>query len=89
MWHVYILRCADGTLYSGITIDLNRRVDEHNNWQKGAKYTRVRRPVCLVYSAQFTSRALAAKEECRIKKIPRADKLALITKSAMVKKFKK
>ena len=48
MYFVYILECADGTLYTGITTDLERRLDEHNNSSKGAKYTRARRPVVLV-----------------------------------------
>ena len=51
-WSVYIVRCADDSLYTGITIDLERRLHEHNNAKNGAKYTRPRRPVTLVYQAE-------------------------------------
>jgi putative endonuclease len=78
MYHLYILECADKTLYTGITTDLERRVDEHNDSKKGAKYTRVRRPVRLVYSAKFKDRSSASKEEYRIKKMTRAQKMKLI-----------
>jgi putative endonuclease len=80
MWQVYILQCADGTLYTGITTDLPRRVGEHNGSGTGAKYTSGRRPVKLVYSKRFKGRSLAAKEESRIKKLPRQKKLELIKK---------
>ena len=50
MYYLYILKCSDGTLYTGITVDLKRRVGEHNTSKLGAKYTRSRRPVKLVYS---------------------------------------
>ncbi|EKD66244.1 MAG: hypothetical protein ACD_49C00057G0004 [uncultured bacterium (gcode 4)] len=78
MYHLYILKCADGTLYTGITVDLERRVGEHNNSKLGAKYTSARRPVELVYSASFDNRSDASKEECRIKKLTRENKLALL-----------
>jgi putative endonuclease len=80
MWQVYIVKCADKTFYTGITTDLKRRVDEHNNSLLGAKYTRGRRPVKLVYSKKFKNKSLAAKEENKIKKLSRIDKLALINK---------
>lgn len=76
-WHVYLLRCADGTLYAGSTTDIARRLEEHNQSPLGAKYTRARRPVKLIYSANFPTRSAAAKEECRIKALTRAGKLAL------------
>ncbi len=76
-WHVYLLRCADGTLYTGVTTDIARRLEEHNQSPLGAKYTRARRPVKLVYSANFPTRSEASKEECRIKGLSRAGKLAL------------
>jgi putative endonuclease len=82
MYQLYILRCADGTLYTGITVDLARRVAEHNSSAVGAKYTRTRRPVRLVYSRPFRNRSLAAREEARVKKLTRAEKLALIRGAA-------
>lgn len=80
MWFVYILKCIDGTLYAGITTDLKRRVEEHNSSDLGARYTSGRRPVTLVYAADFANRSLASKEEMRIKKMPRVEKLSLIYK---------
>ena len=76
-WFVYILECSDKSLYTGITKDLDRRVKEHNTSSKGAKYTKSRRPVKLKYVRPFTDRSTAAKEEARIKKLSRADKLKL------------
>ncbi len=74
-WYVYILQCADNSLYTGITVDVERRVDEHNSSNKlGAKYTRVRRPVKLVYSEKLKNRSLAAKREYEIKQLKREDK---------------
>ena len=78
MWQVYILKCADETFYTGITTDLQRRVDEHNNSALGAKYTAGRRPVELVYAKKFRNRSLASKEENRVKKLTRQEKLELI-----------
>ncbi|HAM88887.1 TPA: endonuclease [Candidatus Falkowbacteria bacterium] len=78
MWHVYILCCADKTLYTGITTDLERRVQEHNGGRKGARYTRVRQPSRLVYHRAFSSRATAAREEYRIKTLAKPEKLVLI-----------
>jgi len=77
MYFLYILQCADNTLYTGITTDLDRRLKEHNNSKLGAKYTKIRRPVKLVYSQQFTDRSEASKEESRIKKLSRQQKLSL------------
>ena len=78
MWYVYILECVDGTFYTGITKDLARRVAEHNESSLGAKYTRMRRPVKLVYSCKRLNRAEATREELRIKKSSRAKKRELI-----------
>jgi len=80
MYHVYVLECADKTLYTGITTDLQRRVFEHNENKLGAKYTSPRRPVKLVFSQRFKNRALASKEEARIKKLKKTEKLGLIKK---------
>jgi len=80
LWQVYILKCADGSLYAGVTTDLKRRVAEHNSSQLGAKYTSGRRPVELVYCRSFADRSSASKEEVRIKKMSRGEKLKLIQK---------
>lgn len=74
-WFVYILGCADGTLYTGITTDLVRRVAEHNGERNGgARYTRARRPVVLMWSEQLPDRASASRREAAIKRLPREDK---------------
>lgn len=78
MYHLYILECADKTLYTGITTDLERRVYEHNMAKIGAKYTRTRRPVVLIYSKKFRTRSLALKAEYKIKQMTRVEKLELI-----------
>jgi putative endonuclease len=78
MYHLYVLKCADGTLYTGITTDPARRVREHNSSSLGAKYTSGRRPVKLVYSKKFRSRAQASRAENRIKKLSKKKKLELI-----------
>ena len=74
---VYLLRCADGTLYCGWTIDLKRRLAAHNSG-KGAKYTRARRPVELVYFEEMEDKSSAIRREWQIKHISRAEKLQLI-----------
>ncbi|WP_018076689.1 GIY-YIG nuclease family protein [Thiobacillus denitrificans] len=77
-WCVYMLRCADGSLYTGITTDPARRVAEHNGaGGSGARYTRSRRPVRLVYVEAAANRAEAARREAAIKQLDRAGKLAL------------
>lgn len=76
-WLVYILRCADGTLYTGMTDDIKHRIAAHNAG-KGAKYTRGRGPVEIVYRECCESRSAALKRECAIKKLPRPQKLTLI-----------
>lgn len=75
---VYILRCRDGTLYTGITNDLNRRLAAHNNGT-GAKYTRVRRPVEVVYQEPCADRGAALRREAAIKRLTRAEKERLFT----------
>ena len=77
-WFVYMLRCADGSLYTGITTDLPRRLAEHNGeGGLGARYTRSRRPVALVYSEPADHRAAASRREAAIKRLDRTRKLAL------------
>jgi putative endonuclease len=77
-YFIYIVQCSDETLYTGITTDINRRITEHNSSVKGAKYTRVRRPVRLVYKEIFEDRSSASKREYMIKKLSRKEKLKLI-----------
>jgi predicted GIY-YIG superfamily endonuclease len=76
-WFVYILRCADGTLYTGITKDLDRRTKQHNAGT-ASRYTRSRRPVKRVYQEPQSSQSLALRREAAIKKLTRRQKLALI-----------
>lgn len=80
MYYVYLLRCADGTLYTGFTNDLARRLAAHNAG-RGAKYTRGRRPVELVYWESFSNKSSALRREYAIKQLPRRQKLALIQSS--------
>jgi len=80
MWFVYILKCADNTFYTGITVDIERRLEEHNSSELGAKYTRIRRPVQVIYTDTFDSRSEASKEEYRIKQLSREKKEKLIEK---------
>jgi putative endonuclease len=75
--HVYVLRCADGTLYTGYTTDVERRVEEHQAGE-AAKYTRGRTPVELVHVETAGSRSAACSREHEIKSMPREDKLALV-----------
>ena len=79
-WHLYIVRCSDNSLYTGITTDLERRVLEHNTSNKGSKYTKTRRPVELVYNETHTDRSTSSKRESEIKKLSRGDKLKMINK---------
>ena len=77
-YFVYIVKCSDDTLYTGITTDINRRITEHNSSAKGARYTKVRRPVSLVYEEACCDRSSALKREYAIKKLSRQEKLKLI-----------
>lgn len=80
-YFLYILKCSDETLYTGITTDLKRRLGEHNSSALGARYTRGRRPLELVYSKRFNNRSLASKEENRVKKLSRSKKLQMLALS--------
>jgi len=80
-YFVYILECKDGSLYTGITKDVPKRLDEHNSKDTGAKYTKVRRPVKLVYQESSKDRSSASKREYEIKQFTRSKKLQLIQKS--------
>ncbi len=77
-YFVYILKCSDESLYTGITTNIIKRLDEHNNSEKGAKYTKPRRPVKLVYQESSENRSSASKREYAIKKLTRLKKLQLI-----------
>ena len=77
-WYTYIVKCSDNTLYTGITNNLKRRIEEHNDDAMGAKYTRSRRPVKLVYSEGFASRSEAAKREASIKRMRVKEKRGLL-----------
>lgn len=78
LWYVYILECADGTLYTGYTNDVDARVAKHNAG-KGAKYTKSRLPVVACHREELSSKLLAMQREYRIKQLTRAQKLALIS----------
>ena len=76
-WHIYIIECADGSFYTGITTDLYKRVAAHNDGL-GAKYTKPRRPVRLLYSETASNRSLASRREYRIKSLSKSAKIKLI-----------
>lgn len=80
-YFVYILECNDKTLYTGITKDVAKRLDEHNTKDCGAKYTKARRPVKLLYEESSLDRSTASKREYEIKKLSRLKKLQLIKSS--------
>ena len=77
-WFVYMLRCADNSLYTGVTTDIDRRVIEHNAEKSLTKYTRVRQPVILAYQEQADSRSEACKREAQLKKLTKLQKEALV-----------
>lgn len=77
-WVVYILECSDKTLYTGITNNLEKRLEKHNTGSEGAKYTRARRPVKCVYQEEQQNRSEATRREMAIKKLRRVEKLNLI-----------
>ena len=78
MWTVYFLRCNDNSLYTGITTDIKRRLYQHNNTKSGAKYTRARRPVTLVYSESAVDKSTASKREYQLRTLPKKQKEALV-----------
>ena len=78
MYFLYILQCSDNTFYTGVTTNLDRRIKEHNQSKLGAKYTKIRRPVKLIYSKEFLDRSTALVEEYKIKSLTRQEKLNLI-----------
>ena len=78
-WHIYLVRCSDGSLYCGITNDLARRIETHNQGL-GARYTRSRLPVTLVWAAPVKSKSDACREEMRIKRLSKQEKELLISR---------
>ncbi len=81
MYFVYVLECADRTLYVGSTNDLKKRIRQHNELKSGAHYTKIRRPVVLKYSENFQTLKAARKRESEIKRWPRSKKLTLISQT--------
>jgi putative endonuclease len=77
-WCVYMVRCADDSLYTGIANNIERRLQEHNEGRRGAKYTRARRPVSLVYTEPVADRSAAARREAELRRMSRLEKEALI-----------
>ena len=84
-WYQYVVQCSDGSFYAGVTTDLSRRVDEHNTSTRGAKYTRPRRPVRLVYFDDYEDRSSAQKAEARFKKLNRKQKSDIISERLLEK----
>ncbi len=80
-WFVYILRCSDNTLYTGVARDPEKRLQQHNHGNKGAKYTRARRPVELVYQESAKDRSAAQQREYRIRQLSAAQKRELINRT--------
>ncbi len=83
-WMTYVVRCADDTFYIGSTNDLNKRLHAHNHLKSGAKYTRARRPVALVYHELTDSLSTARKREHELKKLTRVQKISLIAQGIVV-----
>lgn len=81
MYYTYILECSDKTLYIGYSNNLEKRLRHHNNSKQGAHYTKIRRPVTLIYSEKYRTLSKALKRECELKKLSRKEKLKLISKS--------
>ncbi|PKG85494.1 endonuclease [Colwellia sp. 75C3] len=73
-WWVYLLRCNDNSLYAGVTTDIHRRIDEHNNSKLGAKYTRARRPVSLAYLEEASNKSTACQKEYQIRHLTKLKK---------------
>lgn len=76
-WFVYIVECSDSSLYTGVTNNLKYRIEQHNK-KKGAKYTKSRVPVSLVYYESHTDRSSAQQREYQLKQLPRSEKIKLI-----------
>ena len=84
MFYVYILSCSDKTLYVGSTNDMEKRLHQHNNAKSGAHYTKIRRPVELVWSQRFRTYARARAKEAELKRLTRAEKFNLVDKAKKI-----
>lgn len=84
-WYVYIVRCSDNSLYTGVARDLQQRICEHNEGKRGARYTRARRPVELVYQEQAADRSAAQKREYVIKQLSPSQKRRLVSQYSEAK----
>jgi putative endonuclease len=82
-WYLYVAKCSDGSFYTGITTDVARRLDEHNTASSGAKYTRSRRPVELIFQEEYSSQSEALKAEFSFKKLTRRQKLRIISPASI------
>ncbi len=80
-WWFYVLLCADGTYYAGVTTNIDRRLYEHNHTKRGAKYTRTRRPAKIVLSESHPDRSSAMRAEIRFKRLKRKQKEEIINES--------
>ncbi len=89
MWYMYVLVCGDSSYYCGITNNVKRRLHEHNFTKKGAKYTKSRRPVTLIYIEECQGRSDALKKEYKFKRLKRKDKIIYINKSNNIYNVKK
>ena len=85
-WCMYVVECSDGTLYTGITNNLSKRINEHNFGNRPAKYTRSRRPVKLIYNIEYNSHSEAASAEWKFKKLSRNKKLEVINEKGVTRK---
>lgn len=83
-WYVYIVRCRDDSLYTGVAKDLQQRINEHNEGKRGARYTRSRRPVELVYQETAPDRSSAQQREYQIKQLSAQQKRLLIQSAACI-----
>jgi putative endonuclease len=88
IWHLYLIRCRDRSLYTGITTDISRRFGEHSGKGKnGAKYLRGKGPLVLEFKRKIGSKSLASRLEYRVKQLPRADKEKLISGKIKIKRL--
>lgn len=86
-WTLYLLRCADGSIYTGITTDVTRRLDEHQSGSRGSKYLRSRRPLQLLYHRRIGNRSLASRLEYRVRKLARNCKDDIAAVDALIDGF--
>jgi putative endonuclease len=86
-WSLYLLRCADGSIYTGITTDVTRRLDEHQSGSRGSKYLRSRRPVQLLYQRRIGTRSLASRLEYQVRNLARKCKDDVAAVDALIDGF--